>query len=112
MNIFKRIKRSRELQSVDSSVKNIKASMPKDVVTAHGHSTFNREEINNSIECACFFCLKTFKPQEIKEWIEESDTALCPKCGVDSVLGDKSGFPLTTEFLEAMHKSWFSEPNK
>jgi hypothetical protein len=38
----------------------------------------------------------------------EGQTALCPKCGVDAVIGDKSGLPITTEFLTTMHGMWFS----
>jgi acetone carboxylase gamma subunit len=34
-------------------------------------------------------------------------TALCPYCGIDSVIGDKSGFPITKEFLEKMYQHWF-----
>lgn len=39
--------------------------------------------------CGCFRCLATFAPEVVDEWVEERDgrqTALCPCCGVDSVL--------------------------
>ena len=39
----------------------------------------------------------------------EEVTAICPHCGVDSVIGEKSGFPITQEFLKAMHKRWFGK---
>lgn len=81
----------------------------------------HREELETSTVCACFYCLSQFKAEEIEEWVDwpkdlpEEDwtekngsTAICPRCGVDSVLGDKSGYPLTEEFLGAMHKLWFS----
>ena len=51
-------------------------------------------------------------PREIDEWVGEEgagpgQTALCPYCGIDSVIGDSSGFPTTTEFLSKMKSYWF-----
>ncbi len=63
--------------------------------------------------CGCFDCLWMFQPTEIKEWVDESvldgkgQTALCPKCGIDSVIGSESGYPITKEFLGSMQKRWF-----
>lgn len=34
-------------------------------------------------------------------------TAFCPYCSIDSVIGESAGFPLTKEFLDAMHDYWF-----
>ena len=52
-------------------------------------------------------------PKEIKEWVSgdadwtKTDTALCPKCGVDAVIGESSGYPITKEFLKEMNEYWF-----
>lgn len=47
-------------------------------------------------------------PSEITEWIEdEGGTALCPYCGIESVIGENSGYPLTRDFLAEMHQYWF-----
>jgi len=35
------------------------------------------------------------------------DTALCPHCGIDSVIGESSSVPITKEFLGKMKKYWF-----
>jgi len=47
----------------------------------------------------------------VKDWTDEwegvDQTALCPRCGIDAVIGSKSGFPITTEFLETMKTHWF-----
>jgi hypothetical protein len=50
-----------------------------------------------------------FDPAEIDEWIIEDrlGTAICPYCGIDSVIGESSGYPITAEFMSAMHKEWF-----
>jgi len=35
-------------------------------------------------------------------------TALCPRCGIDSVIGSASGYPITADFLLMMRKYYFS----
>jgi hypothetical protein len=81
------------------------------IIAAHKHSRANREEILKSDQCGCLYCLHTFRPEEISQWCDESSspyaTAVCPHCGIDSVLGDRSGHPLAPEFLAAMKKRWF-----
>jgi len=37
----------------------------------------------------------------------KEETAFCPKCGIDSVIGDASGFEMTPALLHAMHEFWF-----
>jgi len=56
----------------------------------------NRNDINNSTECACISCLMVFIPQHIINWIitEELnaifplDTALCPYCSAQMVIAN------------------------
>jgi hypothetical protein len=87
-------------------------------VEAHPHSAKHRTEILSSEICGCFYCLALFQPNEIKDWIDEvseketeingcGQTALCPNCGIDSVIGSKSGYPINLEFLQIMHNYWF-----
>ncbi len=78
-----------------------------DLSVAHKHSIRHRAELEASEICGCFYCLSTFPPVEITEWIDAGLTALCPNCPVDAVLGSASGFPITREFLETMHARWF-----
>ena len=85
---------------------------PEYLKKAHTHSIFHKKEILESDICGCFYCKKTFLPTAIKEWCDENNpkgpTALCPKCGIDSVIGSKSGYPVNNiEFLEEMNKRWF-----
>ena len=65
----------------------------------------------SSAICGCFYCCKTFSPDEIARWTDEwegvGQTALCPKCRIDSVIGCESGYPITAEFLAAMNAYWF-----
>ena len=81
------------------------------VVSAHRHSSNHRGDILSSEQCGCFYCLSIFSPSEIVEWVDEADgagtTAICPFCSIDSVIGTKSGFPVTKDFLGAMKAHWF-----
>jgi hypothetical protein len=81
------------------------------IVAAHRHSSNHRNEIMASEQCGCFYCLSIFSPGEITEWIDEVDevctTAICPHCGIDAVIGSRSGYPVSKEFLGAMRKQWF-----
>jgi hypothetical protein len=79
----------------------------QDHIRAHGHCLRNRPEIEASTLCGCFYCLATFPPLRIFQWIDDGQTALCPYCPVDSVIGSASGFPITKEFLQQMHDHWF-----
>ncbi len=78
------------------------------IIVSHKRSTNNKEEIIQSTKCACFCCLLIFLPSDIFKWIDNEQTAICPNCGVDSVLGDESGYPITDiNYLKMMKKYWF-----
>ena len=80
-------------------------------IAAHQHSSRHRAEIEASARCGCFFCFRTFLSGDIKVWIDANQTALCPKCGVDSVIGSASNHRLDDAFLRRMHHQFFS-PHK
>ena len=77
---------------------------------AHNHARHNRDELTASEKCGCFFCRATYSPKAILDWAEGGLTAICPNCGIDSVIGDKAGYDLTDEFLQNMFRHWFSVP--
>jgi NAD-dependent SIR2 family protein deacetylase len=83
------------------------AGFPGDIQAAHKHSIHHRAEIMLSTLCGCFHCFATFSPSDVSEWTDQEDTALCPKCGIDSVIGDRAGFPISREFLQTMKAHWF-----
>lgn len=76
------------------------AGFPEDVKNAHKHSSKHRRELEASDLCGCFYCFAIFKPQVIETWLQEGDgTALCPECGIDSVIGSASGYPITENYF-------------
>lgn len=74
---------------------------------AHSHSSIHRTAILASPICGCFHCLATYPPSDIADWTDRDRTALCPRCGIDSVLGSGSGVPITSEFLGRMKDAYF-----
>ena len=86
---------------------------------AHGYCVQNQSALAQSKLCGCFYCITIFTPGDIDTWYGEknpvknstpealSATASCPNCGIDSVLGDTSGFPITESFLIAMYEQYF-----
>ncbi|MEM6900603.1 MAG: cytoplasmic protein [Pseudomonadota bacterium] len=83
------------------------------LTAAHKHASFHRGEIEKSNQCGCFYCKKIFLADDIVDWVQYEPTAFCPHCPVDAVIGDASGFPITIDFLSAMHNRWFmvSDPD-
>jgi hypothetical protein len=79
-------------------------------IEAHNFSTNHKSELLKDSVCGCFYCMSIYSPNEIRNWLKDSrgtGTALCPRCGIDSVIGESSGYPITTEFLQRMHNYWF-----
>jgi hypothetical protein len=84
-----------------------------DARDAHKFCSNHKPQLEKDSICGCFYCGKIFDPAEIEEWIIDDNpcdrlgTALCPYCGIDSVIGESSGYPITAEFMSAMNKEWF-----
>src|SRR5262245_17752225 len=57
------------------------------------HSSYHRDEVRANERVGCFHCCYVFTPFEIRCWTDTShdepkgDTALCPRCGIDAVIG-------------------------
>ena len=80
----------------------------EDYILAHDYTIFNKQQVMQSKTCGCFYCLRMFEPSEIVDWCDlAEDTALCPYCGIDSILAEASGFKITEELLRQMNEYWF-----
>lgn len=85
----------------------------KMVYEAHLFCSNHKAELEKDEICGCFYCLEIFNPREITDWIvadndaDYGGTAICPYCGVDSVIGASSCYPITKSFLKKMNKMWF-----
>ena len=85
---------------------------PEYLLMYHQLSDHHRASIKPGTLCGCFCCKKVFDPAEhpIKEWIDGGATALCPICGIDSVISS-ADLPEAIEpaFLQRMNERWFGD---
>lgn len=93
--------------------------MKNELLVAYRYLTNNWVQIQASNMCGCCHCLQTFPPDAVVAWtglhFDELDdpeaiqrqTALCPLCGNESVLGNGAGFPVDPDFLGRMNEAWF-----
>lgn len=97
------------LRSTDVDIFNTAKANLLILEKAHKSSSHHKEQLELSSKYGCFYCIRIFLGVEpIKEWVDlEGDTALCPRCGIDSVLPETEDYPLTSHFLSAMHDYWF-----
>lgn len=92
-----------------------------ELLAAHRHTTKNRAELEASKQCGCCSCIEIFSPDEIVAYVgldmdnfddpeaQNAETALCPRCGAESLIGDKSGFDIDPGFLNRMNMAWFQK---
>ena len=90
-----------------------------ELLAAYRYVSNNWAPIQASKVCGCCSCLQIFPPDEIVAWAGldmnnmddpravNDQTALCPHCGSEAVIGDKSGFPINAPFLVRMNEAWF-----
>ena len=101
------------------SMKNLRVEMPQRVdydERLEGLAHWNKEHkglLEASHNAGCYYCCTIFSASEIKEWVrsyrkkgEVLDCALCPRCGIDSVLPDIKVI-LSVELLKEMYMYWF-----
>ena len=62
----------------------------------------NRELISEATYCGCSFCKEVFTPDKIEKWVDGGETAVCPFCGMESVIGSKEVISVSS--LEYMNK--------
>lgn len=111
---------------------------PEDLLHAHEHSSRNRTFLQQSDQIGCFHCMRhPIALEKVREWTDTKPipttrmrvepfvarrfrkdpeattdpTAICPHCGIDSLLGDASckviGVTFDKKFLDAMWTRWF-----
>ena len=76
------------------------------------HCANNEIEIIRSKRCGCYFCKKSYSARKVKDWEQGENgraSAICPECGMCTVIGDASGVPLSKELLEEMNKAFYGK---
>lgn len=80
---------------------------PELLTAAHKNCTNNRAAIKASVLCGCFYCEAIYPASDVREYVCGND-AVCPQCGIDSVIADASA-TLDAAFLNAMYVRWFED---
>jgi hypothetical protein len=98
------------LQKEDNTVENKAWTIPE-LNAFYTLSIRNEESIRKSNLCGCFHCISILAATDVKSsaMVVEKDgfrTAICPICGIDSVLGDAS-VEVSAELLESMNSHYF-----
>lgn len=73
----------------------------------HSHTMRNRTEIDASQTCGCISCCGIYPASEVVDYIDGGETALCPECGIDAVIGDGTGISLDLLTLNELNKEFF-----
>ena len=80
----------------------------------HKHSFENLHLIQDAKQAGCFCCLEVFPTSAIDtsgidQWLadQQSQTACCPHCSVDSVLADDENVKLSHDLLKQMQTRYF-----
>jgi len=63
----------------------------------------NINDLEKVDECGCYHCIRTFSVEEVVEFTDQGTTALCPYCGMDSVLPGT----VNKVFLEKAYSMYF-----
>lgn len=90
--------------------------MPKEqdpLEQLYQRSKNNDGEILNSDVCSCFFCRQTYSARDVCDWVSDDEgnmNAICPVCGMDSVIGDRKEGRLDHDTLKALNLRYFG-PN-
>lgn len=81
----------------------------EELESARSHSLDNEMEILASKECGCFFCRSHFSARDVADWDYQNGhtQAICPECGMASVIGDASGYEITKDFLKEMNLAFY-----
>ena len=81
----------------------------KELIQLHKCAINNRQQIKVADTCGCFYCKQIFYAGDVTEWTDDGNTAICPHCGVDSVICNKKDYVVTPEDLELLNKYYFKD---
>lgn len=70
----------------------------------------NKHLLKLSNWCGCFYCLNLFSYQDISQWKNDTydQTAICPFCGMESVIPSDDTRDSTMKFLNILYDFYFS----
>lgn len=80
-----------------------------DALLKHTHD--NEIEILQSKTCTCLFCRHTLDARSVGDWVdtEQGVSAVCPECGMASLIGDASGYLFDRDSLREINQAIYGE---
>ena len=73
----------------------------------HAYSVNNRRLIDVSNRCYCFYCKQSMYRGEIERYIDNGQTAICPRCQIDAIIPDSIEEAVDENIIAEMHEYWF-----
>lgn len=73
----------------------------------HTYSSHNRNLIAVANKCYCFYCKAIIESREIKDYADNGQTAICPKCGINSIIPDSIEEGVDEKTIAEMNEYWF-----
>ena len=73
----------------------------------HAYSANNRSLIADSNKCYCFYCKQSMYRGEVEEYIDNGQTALCPRCQIDAIIPDSIEESVDENIIAEMNEYWF-----
>ena len=75
--------------------------------TLHTYTLKNKSLIEKSKICYCYHCKNKILVEDIVDYLDEGETAVCPKCNVDSLIPDCIDEEITDKVIDDMNRYWF-----
>ena len=73
----------------------------------HTYASHNKKLIDTADKCYCFYCKSSMQKDEIKNYIDDGQTALCPKCEIDAIIPDSIEDTVDEQMISEMNEYWF-----
>ena len=73
----------------------------------YAYSSNNKDMIAISDKCYCFYCRESFESGEVTDFSDGGKSALCPRCGIDSVIPDSIDEDIDENVISKMNEYWF-----
>jgi len=68
-----------------------------------------REALEKAEQCGCYYCTRIYTPGFIKEWEDNDKTAICPICGIDSVVPYDVSLDESLDKFKQKLEKWYKE---
>jgi hypothetical protein len=76
----------------------------QELINEAGNISFKNRSDLQDIN-SCYFCRSYVKKEDIEEFTDSNQTAICPVCGIDSIIP----FEVDKETLKLMKHEWFEK---